>query len=365
VNTAVQRSERETKTNKMADSREVAAVEDSGESSTSEFPEVDEPAKKKCRVDDPIGSGKEEKLELRLGGILCCAVCLDLPRTAIYQCTNGHLMCAGCFTHLLADARLRDETATCPNCRIEISKTNSSRNLAVEKAVNELPAECQYCSKQFPRHLLERHASELCVERSTTCKFYRIGCPWRGPHHELNQHEELCTHPRKSGSEVMGALCIIDEKRHDELELYTKIFDLLSFEKITFNDLQLKPYRTDEFIHKLFYETSRFTVFSNQWAVKARVNDTQTDPTQSCERTLSYQLILKSRASGPLSMHFLILKGPFGDMKVFPRVHHFEFGNDKNESPYFHMPLQDSGECNRLLAAKAINFRLVMCQVSK
>jgi len=26
-----------------------------------------------------------EKLEHRLGGILCCAVCLDLPRSSIYQ----------------------------------------------------------------------------------------------------------------------------------------------------------------------------------------------------------------------------------------------------------------------------------------
>lgn len=26
-----------------------------------------------------------DKLEHRLGGILCCAVCLDLPRSAIYQ----------------------------------------------------------------------------------------------------------------------------------------------------------------------------------------------------------------------------------------------------------------------------------------
>jgi len=42
-------------------------------------------------------------------------------------------MCAGCFTHLLADARLRDEVATCPNCRIEINKNTSTRNLAVEK----------------------------------------------------------------------------------------------------------------------------------------------------------------------------------------------------------------------------------------
>ena len=55
----------------------------------------------------------------------------------------GHLMCSGCFTHLLADGRLRDQVATCPNCRVEISKNNASRNLAVEKAVSELPSDCQ------------------------------------------------------------------------------------------------------------------------------------------------------------------------------------------------------------------------------
>ena len=39
---------------------------------------------------------KVEKLELRLGGILCCAVCLDLPRTAMYQvifCSTIHFFC--------------------------------------------------------------------------------------------------------------------------------------------------------------------------------------------------------------------------------------------------------------------------------
>ena len=83
----------------------------------------------------------------------------------MFQCTNGHLMCAGCFTHLLADARLRDEMATCPNCRVEISKSSASRNLAVEKAVSELPSECQYCSKEFPRNTLEHHEETLCEER--------------------------------------------------------------------------------------------------------------------------------------------------------------------------------------------------------
>ena len=83
----------------------------------------------------------------------------------LFQCGNGHLMCAGCFNHLLADARLKDETATCPNCRCEINKNVCIRNLAVEKAVSELPSECGYCSQQLPRYQVDHHQRELCQER--------------------------------------------------------------------------------------------------------------------------------------------------------------------------------------------------------
>ncbi|XP_058797482.1 zinc finger TRAF-type-containing protein 1 homolog [Phymastichus coffea] len=302
----------------------------------------------------------EQKLEHRLGGILCCVVCFDLPRSAVYQCANGHLMCAGCFTHVLADARLRDEQATCPNCRIEISKTSASRNLAVEKAVSELPAECQYCAKEFARNSLERHEEVMCEERISSCKYSRIGCPWRGPNHERPEHETQCVHPNRSGADVMEALHDMDTKNSEERKLYDSIFDLLSFEKITFNDLQLKPYRTDEFVHKLFYETSRFSAFNMQWVVTARINNSQRDPTQSSERDMTYQLILKTKTTCPLPLHYLILKGPFGDMKINPRIHKFDFTDQENESPYLPLPLPDTAECNRLLAAKSINFRIIM-----
>lgn len=43
-----------------------------------------EPELKKRKLSNEPDS-KPDKLELRLGGILCCAVCLDLPRAAIYQ----------------------------------------------------------------------------------------------------------------------------------------------------------------------------------------------------------------------------------------------------------------------------------------
>lgn len=124
----------------------------------------------------------------------------------------------------------------------------------------------------------------------------------------LEPHAETCIHPNKSGREVLTSLLVIDKEAQDEKKLYDSIFDLLSFEKITFNDLQFKPYRTDEYIHKLYYETSRFTAFNTQWVVKARVNDDQRDPTQSCERQLSYQIVLKSKLTSPLVIHYVVLK---------------------------------------------------------
>lgn len=50
--------------------------------------ENDEPEAKRKKTDStllPSTSQTSEKLESRLGGILCCAVCLDLPKTAMYQ----------------------------------------------------------------------------------------------------------------------------------------------------------------------------------------------------------------------------------------------------------------------------------------
>lgn len=329
-----------------------------------------EPETKKPKLDlitagtSPVTT-QHEKLEYRLGGILCCAVCLDLPKTAMYQCQMGHLMCAACFTHLLADGRLRDQIATCPNCRVEISKSTASRNLAVEKAASELPSECQYCNKEFPYKSLERHEQHECQERPTKCKYSRIGCQWRGPNHETTQHERVCLHPHKSGYEVMSALEAYDAKMKDEKKMFGTLIDLLSYEKIIFNDLQMKPYRTDEYVHKLFYETARFSAFNQQWVVKSRINNSQRDPHQSNDRTITYQLILKTKTSTPLSIHFFALKGPFSDMKVSTQIYKHDFTDQNTESDYYTLPLPDSSECNRLLSNKAINFRLLMFLLNK
>lgn len=51
----------------------------------------------------------------------------------------------------------------------------------------------------------------------------------------MAEHEKNCIHPKKTGEEVMSALEVIDAQRQEEQKLYSDIFALLSFEKITFN----------------------------------------------------------------------------------------------------------------------------------
>uniref|UniRef100_A0A3Q2XH20 Zinc finger TRAF-type containing 1 n=1 Tax=Hippocampus comes TaxID=109280 RepID=A0A3Q2XH20_HIPCM len=286
-----------------------------------------------------------------------------LGKLAPLTCTNGHLMCAGCFIHLLADSRLKEEQATCPNCRCEISKNLCCRNLAVEKAVSELPTECTFCLKQFPRSSLERHQKDECQDRVTVCKYKRIGCPWQGPFHEMPAHEGECSHPTKTGTELMGILGEMDQSHRRDMQLYNSIFSLLCYEKIGFTEVQFRPYRTDDFITRLYYETPRFTVLNQTWVLKARVNDSERNPNLSCKRTLSFQLILKSKVT--LECSFLLLKGPYDDVRIKPVIHHYAFSNDDSETDYVLLPICDSVECNKLLAAKNINLRLFIFQVQK
>lgn len=86
--------------------------------------------------------------------------------------------------------------------------------------------------------------------RPSTCKFARIGCPWNGPHHELAGHENSCTHPQKSGLEIMDCLNKIDDAQSAQQLLFKDIFSLLSFEKVTFNGRWLRIYLFSRLIGK-------------------------------------------------------------------------------------------------------------------
>lgn len=75
--------------NVMSQQQQIA-VEESDNNNTSNMSkqqqkEFDEPESKRQKLDTSMKGKKFEKLESRLGSVLCCAVCLDLPKTAMYQ----------------------------------------------------------------------------------------------------------------------------------------------------------------------------------------------------------------------------------------------------------------------------------------
>ncbi|XP_054716416.1 zinc finger TRAF-type-containing protein 1 homolog [Uloborus diversus] len=310
-----------------------------------------EPKPKKVKL-----SFDSDNLEERLNEILCCAVCLDLPKDAIYQCRNGHLMCSECFNHLLADAQLRLGAAICPSCRTLISRDLCVRNLVVEKAASELPARCANCHAKYARCLHQVHQEQFCLERPSVCLYNRIGCPWTGPYKKKIEHEKRCAQPEKQGSEIKGSIPAEFLQNRSE-DLY-QLLDLLTAERVSYNDLQLLgPYHTDDYYIR--YETFRFCTFGLEWEVRARVNENDADPTQSCERTLSYQLLLKESVDRDIFLRYMLVKGPFGEMKIKPKLEKFRFGDTSRESHYAQLALQDSSECFRLLSG-TIRFRLMM-----
>ena len=76
----------------------------------------------------------------------------------------------------------------------------------------------------------------------------------------------------------------------DDLRKFLRQFLKKSF---SMTDLQMKPYRTDEYVHKLFYETTRFSAFNHQWIVKAIINNSQRDVHQCNDRQITYQVNFK------------------------------------------------------------------------
>lgn len=92
------------------------------------------------------------------------------------------------------------------------------------------------------------------------------------------------------------------------------------------------------------------------------VDDTR-NPVLSCNRSLSYQLLLKAKPQNPIVIKFFLQRGPNGDADLRPAVEEFQFSGDRLETPNYELPLTNQLDCNRLLSLKAINLRLVLFQL--
>lgn len=127
----------------------------------------------------------------------------------------------------------------------------------------------------------------------------------------------------------------------------------------TYTDIQLTASRTDDFIPKLYYESSRFCAFDQTWILKAKIQGDE----KSIDRRFSYQLTCKNKCN--VEMKYVAVKGPFGDIEVTPELQRFEFSDEKRESMYHPVMLTRAADCNRMLSLKTLNIRLIMFLIGK
>uniref|UniRef100_A0A1A9WSX5 TRAF-type domain-containing protein n=1 Tax=Glossina brevipalpis TaxID=37001 RepID=A0A1A9WSX5_9MUSC len=274
------------------------------------------------------------------------------------ECRRGHLMCGSCFYDLLADARLRNMFPTCPTCEADISMSKVFRNLTAEEVTSELPRECQYCSEKFVYKLLDRHEREECEKRPAHCRYSLIGCPWLGPWVAASEHEGKCLYVTKSIPEIMNALDELRNKSENENNMYTDALNLLHHKHVTFVELRFKPNRDD--YSQLYFETSTFSAFGQEWVLDATVNDIEGDPDRSFQRFIMYQLSLKTEICSEMEISFSIMKSPHSSIRMTPRTYKHIFSQHNTASGYKDLPLVDSDECNRLLANCDFKIRFFM-----
>lgn len=301
--------------------------------------------------------------ESRLNAILCCTVCLDLPKTSCYQCLNGHLMCEKCINRILADAHLQNITARCPSCRCEMNDDFPYvRNLAVEKAVSELATSCQFCQEQFPRRDQLSHLA-TCTLKPVPCRFTSIGCTWEGPVHELSLHHENCALSALTGEQVAQR---IEERHAKDVQAGEKfdIFEILSLGDVKFAEFRLESYHTDSVNPQLYYESNSFTLLNKNWGVRAKIisdDQGQTNPLHAINRSIVFQLKLKSRTFTPICTNFMLMRGNNCEIEFRSNIYKFEFTAERGTSDYVSLGVTPE-QCDYLTTCPDIYFRLLIAK---
>jgi len=343
----------------MSMERSHESSERSRESSTEREPRNKEPLpRNKTKRVKPNAERDNQMAQFhdKIADLFICNVCLANPTKDVYQCHYGHLMCIGCFGRLLADARIKDEQARCPKCRVDISRNSCSRNLAVERVVCELLSGCTFCSLTLPRNRQDSHQKE-CPERPVWCDYKRVGCTWEGPAHSLSTHLSVCALPATQCKEAMTSILKSDKKVEDELQNFRAVVQFMSQEKLMFTDVVLSPHRTDDFLPQLYYESSKFTLFGQFWQLRGRVLGDE----HNFQRSFNAKLIMKGK--GSFDVKYCIMRDSDSNIDVVPVVHRHAFVPEEQESEYHEVQLAKPLDVNNLLAERTIKFRLYLAQV--
>jgi antitoxin component YwqK of YwqJK toxin-antitoxin module len=134
--------------------------------------------------DDHSTPPKRPKLPDTVKDALTCPICYEWMTGHIYQCTEGHVVCATCIGklpihetvfHETVDADYAPHIRACAECRGAMDVTRPVRNRLVEGIRDEVALPCpnEGCSEELRVAEYDRHAEHDCPMRPSRKGVYR------------------------------------------------------------------------------------------------------------------------------------------------------------------------------------------------
>ncbi|KAH8378666.1 hypothetical protein KR009_000560, partial [Drosophila setifemur] len=231
-------------------------------------------------------------LSERLHHLMLCNVCCEVPHPEeSYQCSQGHIVCLDCMTHILAEAAISRKDARCPHCRVRISWNELGQSLVLRQALWELSTSCPQCGQQVPLKTLPLHLEGLCEQRQVRCQYHCLGCDWKGAHAESDAHEMSCQLPSKGGLQILELLEAADLRQRKRQRQVVRIHQELSALRIFYQNVELSwcnEIKLNETGTERSLESKLVYAFEEQWKLCLRLNI----PEDDSPRQLSYMLKL-------------------------------------------------------------------------
>ena len=91
-------------------------------------------------------SSSGDKAPAQADSVPSCSICMESPSGDINQCTQGHLICTGCFDHY-TEGHCSGEEIRCPTCKSSMPRDPKARirNRLAEQIIESSPAACEHC----------------------------------------------------------------------------------------------------------------------------------------------------------------------------------------------------------------------------
>lgn len=301
-----------------------------------------------------------------------CIVCKILPFTALFQCQNGHQICAGCYHIRVLDKMLGEQLGTCPQCSVRIYRHEPYRNASGELALANALVTCELCQLPTQRDNLRHHKTLNCIMRLVVCKCRRLGCPWKGLYGtEHRLHERKCEFRTKKGFELIESLRKMQDERDAKRCLLGKVMKLLQLPLITVRLLQYLP-QFDGFPRNLWVTGNNFDAFGQSWSVRYQWQ-TPEDETAGNEEELAvlpcsflFHLRLESpdTCRSALGLTYTLVSSVYTEVQFQPNLcEKCDFTRDNQDGPS-HLLYENSYQSvDRLLTERGFFSRILMARI--